>query len=173
MKVCTKCDIEKSLSEFNNQKLGKQGKRSYCKVCQSILKKEYDLINNEKHYEYQIEYRKKNPTYNSNYQKERRSNDINYRLIGNLRARITNIVKGKTKNTLECLGLSIIEFKEYLENQFVSGMSWDNYGEWHIDHIIPISIGKNKEEIERLNHYTNLKPLWAEENLKKSNKVII
>jgi hypothetical protein len=52
-------------------------------------------------------------------------------------------------------------------------MSWDNYGEWHIDHIIPISVGKNKEEIEGLNHYLNLRPLWAEENLKKSNKIII
>jgi hypothetical protein len=47
-----------------------------------------------------------------------------------------------------------------------------NYGEWHVDHIKPISIGKNKKEIEDLNHYTNLKPLWANENLRKSNKII-
>lgn len=173
MKVCTKCNMEKSLSEFNNQKLGKLGKRSYCKVCQSEMKKEYNSKNKEKLYVYQIEYRKKNPTYNSEYQKQRRFHDINYRLIGNLRARITNIINGKTKNTLECLGITIIEFREYLESQFVNGMSWDNYGKWHIDHIIPISRGKNKEEIEKLNHYTNLKPLWAVDNLKKSNKVII
>jgi hypothetical protein len=48
-------------------------------------------------------------------------------------------------------------------------MSWDNYGQWHIDHIRPISSFK-QEEWEQINHYTNLQPLWAEDNLKKSNK---
>lgn len=172
MKVCTKCYIEKELTEFNNQKLGKQGKRSYCKLCQSVMKKEYVINNKEKLYEYQVNYRIKNPTYNSDYQKKRRFEDINYRLIGNLRSRITNIVKDKTKNTIDCLGLSVNEFKMYLETMFVEGMSWDNYGEWHVDHIRPISIGKNKKEIEDLNHYTNLKPLWGNENLRKSNKII-
>jgi 5-methylcytosine-specific restriction endonuclease McrA len=51
-------------------------------------------------------------------------------------------------------------------------MCWDNYGEWHIDHIIPISHGKNQKEIYKLNYYTNLRPLWKIENLKKSNKLI-
>jgi hypothetical protein len=173
MKVCTKCNIEKELLEFNNQKLGKQGKRSYCKLCQSIMKKEYVVINKEKLYEYQINYRIKNPNYNSDYQKKRRSEDINYRLIGNLRARITNIIKNKTKNTLNCLGLPVNEFKLYIESLFVEGMNWDNYGKWHIDHIIPLSSVKIEEEIYQLCHYTNLQPLWADDNLKKSNKILI
>jgi hypothetical protein len=114
----------------------------------------------------------KNPNYNKDYQKKRRVEDINYRLIGNLRARITNIVKNKTKNTIDCLGLSVEEFKLYISSLFIEGMTWDNYGKWHIDHIIPISYGKTIEEIEQLNYYTNLKPLWAKDNLKKSNKLI-
>ena len=51
-------------------------------------------------------------------------------------------------------------------------MSWDNYGDWHIDHIIPLSSAKTEEEIYKLAHYTNLQPLWAEDNIKKSNKIL-
>jgi len=51
-------------------------------------------------------------------------------------------------------------------------MSWENYGDWHIDHIIPISSAKNNDEVYKLNHYTNFQPLWALDNMKKSNKII-
>jgi len=50
-------------------------------------------------------------------------------------------------------------------------MSWDNYGEWHIDHIIPLCSATTVEELEKLCHYTNLQPLWAEENLFKGGKM--
>lgn len=56
-------------------------------------------------------------------------------------------------------------------------MSWENYGQWHIDHIIPIKYKENNKEpilddiIKRL-HYTNLQPMWAKENLSKGNKFI-
>ena len=49
-------------------------------------------------------------------------------------------------------------------------MRWDNHGEWHMDHIKPISLAKTENEILELNHYTNFQPLWANENLSKSNK---
>ena len=49
-------------------------------------------------------------------------------------------------------------------------MSWDNYGKWHIDHIIPLSSANSEDDIYKLCNYTNLQPLWAEDNLKKSNK---
>ena len=55
----------------------------------------------------------------------------------------------------------------------ICGMSWDNYGEWQLDHIVPISNGKNENEICELNYYTNLRPLWKHENLIKSNKMLI
>ena len=50
-------------------------------------------------------------------------------------------------------------------------MSWDNHGEWHLDHIIPMASATNEKEVIKLNHYTNFQPLWAEENLQKSDKI--
>jgi hypothetical protein len=58
-----------------------------------------------------------------------------------------------------------------LEKQFVVGMSWDNRNKWHIDHIIPLSSAKTEEEIYKLAHYTNLQPLWAEDNLSKGDTI--
>ena len=49
-------------------------------------------------------------------------------------------------------------------------MTFENHGEWHLDHIKPISLAKSEEEIIELNHYTNFQPLWAKDNLSKSNK---
>jgi hypothetical protein len=173
MKICSICGISKNLEDFNNQKLGKFGKRSYCRICQSEQKKKYSENNRERLSEYQRNYRELNPDYNSSYQKKRRSSDLNYRLMGNMRARICNILNNKTTNTFECIGLDIEEFKNYIQSKFVEGMSWENYGEWQIDHVYPISSGKNEFEICQLNHYTNLRPLWKHENLVKSNKIII
>lgn len=75
--------------------------------------------------------------------------------------------KNKTFNYFGCTPQFL---KEYLESQFVNGMSWDNHGDWNIDHIIPLSLSKTEEELYKLCFYKNLQPLWAEDNLKKSNK---
>jgi hypothetical protein len=69
------------------------------------------------------------------------------------------------------LGCDYDFFKAYIERQFKQGMTWENHGKWHFDHIIPVSSAKNEEELIKLNHYTNFQPLWAEENLSKSNKI--
>lgn len=171
-KVCTICLIQKPLTQFNNQKTGKFGKRSYCKDCQQKARRKYYRENKEKEAEYQVKYRKENPSYNKDWQKNKRDTDVLFRLKGNLRARLSNIIKEKSKKTIECIGTDISTFKRYIENQFVKGMSWENYGEWHIDHIIPLSHGKTEDEILKLHHYKNLQPLWKEDNLKKGNKII-
>ena len=51
-------------------------------------------------------------------------------------------------------------------------MCWENHGEWHIDHVVPLASAKTEDEIYKLNHYSNLQPLWKIDNLKKSNKLI-
>lgn len=51
-------------------------------------------------------------------------------------------------------------------------MCWENHGEWHLDHIIPISYAKTEKEILDLNHYTNYQPLWKLDNLTKGNRYI-
>jgi len=61
---------------------------------------------------------------------------------------------------------------KHIESQFVDGISWDNYGKWHLDHRIPLSMAKTEEELYKLCHFTNLQPMWAEENLKKGSKII-
>lgn len=72
------------------------------------------------------------------------------------------------------LGAPIEVVKKHIERQFKKGMTWENRGKytWHIDHIIPVSSAKTEEELIKLFHYTNLQPLWATENHKKSAKII-
>lgn len=78
----------------------------------------------------------------------------------------------KESHTIEIIGCSFEDLKRYIEDKFVLGMCLDNYGEWHIDHIIPISYAKDKEDILRLNHYSNLQPLWSIDNMVKGNRWI-
>jgi len=114
--------------------------------------------------------------YRREYTKNRRKNDILFKLTTNIRNRINLSFKrggyNKKSKTCEILGCSYDEFKIFLEKKFTSGMIWLNQGEWHLDHIIPVSIGKTEYEIIILNHYTNFQPLWRDKNIEKSDKII-
>jgi hypothetical protein len=93
-----------------------------------------------------------------------------------VRGRVNKFLKSKnitkTNKTFDIVGCTPEFLKEHLEQQFTEGMSWDNQGKWHIDHIIPLSSAKTEEEIYKLCHYTNLQPLWAEDNLNKGCKIL-
>ncbi len=108
--------------------------------------------------------------------RERRLKDKLFKFKGDLRARISQDIKSKgyTKKskTELILGADWLTVKKHFERQFTKGMTWDNQGKWHIDHIVPLASAKTEEEVIKLNHYTNLQPLWAEDNLKKSNTII-
>jgi hypothetical protein len=78
----------------------------------------------------------------------------------------------KDNRTTEILGCSIEYFYSYIESKFVDGMSWENRNEWHLDHIVPIRIAKTEEEVIKLNHHSNFRPLWSEQNLSKAGKMI-
>jgi hypothetical protein len=69
------------------------------------------------------------------------------------------------------LGLKWGVLREYIESKFYEGMSWENFGQWQIDHIFPLSQAKSEEELYKLFHYTNIQPLWAKDNLEKSDKL--
>jgi Zn ribbon nucleic-acid-binding protein len=87
-----------------------------------------------------------------------------------LRSRFKRLViDGKGKGGRELLGCSVLECRKHLERQFWPGMSWDNYGEWHVDHIRPCASFEDPAD-PRCWHFTNLQPLWAAENLAKSDK---
>lgn len=111
-----------------------------------------------------------------NYHKERYKTDELYKFKTDIRKVVHNSLKrkGYKKNAKSCeiLGGEWEVVKEYIESQFSEGMTWENYGDWVYDHKIPLSICKTNEEIIRLSHYTNLQPLWAKDNLQKSDKIL-
>lgn len=90
-------------------------------------------------------------------------------LLNNSLKRFNTNKKGQT---IELLGYSAQDLKEYLESKFLEGMSWDNRSEWHIDHIIPVSSFDKSEKMSVVNSLDNLQPLWAKDNLSKGSKII-
>jgi hypothetical protein len=108
------------------------------------------------------------------YLKNRYHTSIHNRLVISSRNRINKVLKGKSKadTTMKLFGSDIKTVKEYIENQFQPGMSWDNKNEWHLDHSIPCSWFdlEDTEQQKLCFHYTNLQPLWAVDNLSKGNK---
>jgi hypothetical protein len=111
-----------------------------------------------------------------NYYNKRRKTDNSFRLTINLRRRVNGAINlhNKSANTMVLLGVPNIEFLwKHLESTFKTGMTRENYGLWHVDHIIPCSSFdlSNTEEQARCFHYSNLQALWAHENLSKGSKV--
>jgi hypothetical protein len=184
MKICSKCDIEKELSEFNKHPKNIDKLNSYCKICQKEYNKQWYLNNQEKykekskqHYlnnkeiikEYYKQYLLNNKEhykeYQKQYNKQRKQNDPLFKLFCNIRTLLSASFrnKGIRKNTKteQILGCTIEEFKIHIEKQFLHPMSLENHGLiWEIDHITPISLAKTEEDIIILNHYTNLRPLF-------------
>jgi hypothetical protein len=80
----------------------------------------------------------------------------------------------KSKRTLEYLGCSADDLRDWLESQFTEGMTWENYGVdgWHVDHRTPLASASTMEELVLLLHYSNLQPLWAADNLSKGARII-
>lgn len=116
--------------------------------------------------------------YNRKRQKFKRMTDPIFRIKQRIKARLGAFVRAsnikKTNSTFVMVGCTPEFLKEYLEKKFKPGMTWDNHSldNWHIDHIIPLDSAKNEDDLKRLSHYTNLQPMWAKDNIKKSNKLI-
>ena len=104
----------------------------------------------------------------------KREKTLKNRILNNLRSRLSHALKrnSKSSHTLDYIGCSLSKLKIYLENQFIEGMSWENYGKWHIDHIRPcVSFDLSSiEEQHKCFHYSNLQPLWEKDNLSKNDK---
>lgn len=149
VKTCYICQISKQICEFNKHSKALDGLSTYCKPCHSNYIKRYNA--------------------------KRRAKDINFKLLYNLRCRLRTAMKlgFKTGKTLTALGCSIPELRLHLEKRFQPGMTWDNYGnkkgQWSIDHISPLSKFDLRVESDLLkaSHYTNLQPLWVEDNISK------
>lgn len=178
-----KVELAKKAKEYrltNKDKITNYRKERYLTNRDSILldRKAYYENNKQKILNRTKNYQKKNKVkvrqrINRWFHKKTKEDSL-FKLTHNIRSLIKNSLKhrGIKKNTslVQILGCSSEEFKVHLESQFQDGMSWDNHGMWHLDHIIPISWGKTEEEIIALNHHTNFQPLWAKDNYFKSNR---
>jgi len=191
MKTCSKCGISKQLENFYKNKRCKDGVHYTCKECVSNITKTDDYKSKRrKRYNknppkrkitdksratkqvYDVIYRQENFIKIREYKKEwefKRKNDPIFKIKRNLRRRIHHAIKDnyKSDHTMNLLGCSVQEFKEFIEKQFTTGMSWDNYGEWHIDHIVEcfrFDLSKESEQ-RKCFHYSNQRPLWAKDNL--------
>lgn len=115
---------------------------------------------------------------NAEYARRRCRTDPTYRLLKNLRCRLHCALKRKglpkTNRTFDLVGCSIAVLREHLERQFREGMTWENYGRWHVDHRRPCASFNlaDPEQLRACFHFSNLQPLWAQENHIKSSKVI-
>lgn len=107
-------------------------------------------------------------------QRKALATDLNYKISQTLRSRLWHAIRNNQRkgSAVRDLGCSIDDLKIWLEQQFKPGMTWENHGEWHIDHIIPLSSVDltDRKQLKKVCHWFNLQPLWAEENLKKSGK---
>jgi hypothetical protein len=161
----------------NKERITEEIKRYY--------EKNKDFINEKRRDKYNVDKLSLKYYYNNKESQNKKSlerkikklnNDPFYKLIHNIRCLVRISFKNqftiKSKRTIEILGCSFEDFKLYLESKFDENMNWDNQGSyWHMDHIIPISSAESKEDVYRLNHYTNFQPLYWEDNLKKGNKL--
>lgn len=108
------------------------------------------------------------------YQSDRRKKDPLYAFQSRIKSMVANALSRrsytKRSRTHEILGCSLDEFVAHIERQFLPGMTWDNRSLWHIDHIVALSTATTEAEVLALNHFTNLRPLWGPDNLKKGAK---
>lgn len=200
MKKCKICNINKDINEFDKRTYKRKKSNEIvicfintCKECRRLKDIQYNKNNKEKRDSYNREYGLSNKEkislnkreyYLNNrqkirdskriYMKKRRSEDPLFKLKDSIIGLIYHSIRkqGYKKNskTQNILGCTYEIFKSFIEDKFQDGMSWENKGEWHLDHIIPISSATNEKEVYELNHYTNFQPLWSIDNLMKSNK---
>lgn len=162
--ICKVCNIDKIGDDF---RVG----RKTCKRCENLQRYE-----RTKEYKKNPEYMEKFREYDAMRKRDRRKNDEEFIVREKLRCVLRRGIKKygyiKDNKTLEILGADYEYVREYISSMFVEGMSWDNHGEWEIDHIIPVSSAKTYDEFCKLNHYSNLQPLWMSDNRSKGSKIL-
>jgi len=187
--ICKEC-----LSEYNKKYL-----KDYCEKnkerlddCKAKYRKDNRKDLNNKQKIYSADHKKEKKEYDRiRYQAKKleinnaiavkRNKDISFKIAGNLRCRLRRAIEigQKTGSAVRDLGCSVEYLIDYFKTMFYTNpdtgemMSWDNYGQWHIDHIAPLSSFNltDREQFLKACNFTNLQPLWAKDNLKKSDKI--
>ena len=185
-RICNDC-LKKQKIQFylSNHKESREKQKEYRELNRDKInaqKREHYQLNKERLIKNSSDYKKNNRKRYNDLKINRKKNDPLYKLRITVSERIRQALKyhlagtyKKKDSTIELLGCSIDELKTHLQNQFKEGMTWQNHGEWHIDHIIPCAAFdlSKKEDCLKCFNYKNLQPLWAHENLSKSDKIPI
>lgn len=177
LKKCYKCDRVLSVEHFHKHKNRKDGLATWCKECKVEDQRQPARRSQQKKWREQRDPEKKRAYYRA-YKKQRRQNDVAFRLregigcvVRNALVRANNGAVEKGGSCLDYFPFTMNQLKEHLEGLFIEGMSWQNYGEWHIDHIKPQVLlpYKTMDEPNFLECWAleNLQPLWAEDNIRK------
>jgi len=189
MKICTHCKNLKSTEEFGFSSCRINQLESWCKECNNRRTREWYRNNKHKFKDYYkknaIKIAARSNAYHRAHKIERnarnrrrRKSDLQFRLASNLRQRLRAALKGNARrgSAVRDLGCPIGGLKQHLEVLWQPGMCWDNYGnkksQWSIDHICPLTFFDltDREQLLKACHYSNLQPLWQEDNLRKSDK---
>ena len=161
-------------------------KRHYLKNREKRLQyfSDWQKDNRDRLNDYHQKWREKNidkhREYKRKYEKHRKDTDPLYKLITNFRTAIWTVLKesnvDKYGHYFDVLQYSPEELINHLEKQFKDDMTWDNYGIWHVDHKLPITSfdiqEMGDEEFMKCWCLDNLQPMWGEENIRKSNKIL-
>jgi hypothetical protein len=184
-KICAKCKESKSVDEFYKRETSKDGLRAECISCELARRAKHRKANKDNIKEYNRNYQEANKERRNLRHRQRYASDRLFKLSDLYRSSchraFQSIGHKKNAKSLKLLGLETWqELAKHLGSKFYDHpetgeeMTFDNHGlyGWHIDHIIPLSTAKTEEDIIKLCHYTNLQPLWAKDNLSKSNKIL-
>ena len=189
MMICADCNENKVITEYYANDRNINGLMYRCKTCHNKkcanrnrirlksdkeffiktkeYKKQWKISNPHKATQYVKQWEAKNPEKVKEYR-----NRPYTKLSSNLRKRLREFVKGQRQ--FPGVGCTRERLVSHIESLWDEGMTWENYGKWHIDHIMPCSAFDlmDPKQITECFHYTNLQPLWAKENIMKSNKVV-
>lgn len=172
-RTCTECKAERESIRPKRLYTDDQNAKHYASILRARR------ADPQKYQGYTLAWRKRNPekvlVSSRKRQNQKRKTDpifaLKHRVSCLLRQSLKSMNYKKGSLTQDIIGCTNNEFRRHIEKQFTKGMGWNNFSEWHIDHIVPVSVGKTEKQVIELNHFTNLRPLWASDNLKKSNKV--
>lgn len=181
-RVCRHCKVEVTVE---NAYISRGKPATVCKPCTSKNRKDYYNLNKKAIIKRVSDYQKSNRFYINESRREGTRIYINNRLKNNPLFKLKTSLKNRTYEILhskgfkktqkyhEYLGCTTLELKSYNESLFQPGMTWNSHSVngWHIDHIVPLASAKTVEELYKLCHYSNLQPLWADKNRKKSDKI--
>lgn len=180
-KRCTACGKDKPVDAFNRRSPPRQhGLYSKCKPCMKVIRQAWHRRNPHKTTEYNHAHVARNPDrareiYRE--MKQRQRSDPKRKFVMYTRTAVLNGLRGRRKaaSTFDALGYTREQLITHIERQFLPGMTWKNYGrKWHLDHIVPLSAfditSTDCPDFRVAWALTNLRPLWASDNIRKRDK---